>query len=686
MLLSAKGFCVHLAAIIGTTSLAAAAESPHPGPAVVLDVPYVGQTEALCGGAALAMIFRYWGRTGVYSEDFASLVEEDEAGIRTSVLATEVRRRGWQAIAFSGTGSAVRRLLHEGRPLLALIEDRPGRYHYVVLTGWVGDRVLIHDPARAPFQMMEQDRFYRAWAKTSYWSLLILPGVEEERDRTEDNALADPAPPSTSKCDPLVAEAVRLARQGEFPQAQSLLEASTELCPDASGPLRELAGIHLLQNQWPEAERLAARAVRLDPKDDHAWRLLGTSRFLQEDLEGALSAFNRVGEPRVDLTLVQGLERTNQKVVLEFLDMAPRSLLTDAKLRRARRRLERLPVALSSRLSFTPQPDGSAVVEAAVQERPLFLADKFDLISRGLHALSEREVPLRLASPTHGGELWSLDWRWWEGRPRIGLSVAVPRPAGLGSIWRIDGSWEEESYRVLAPDGQEAIVRERRERVAFSFQDWTANDLLWEVRTGLDRWSDRGAHLSFGGALEKRWASDRMGVRAEASSWTSLEGGPAFAGGSLGWSWRSSTRPAPTIWKARAGIEAVSQNAPRMLWPGAGLGHARNVLLRAHPLLEDGAIDSEIFGRRLSHGGLELERWIPTHQPVRLALVAFADLARIGRGTTSNGGAAQLDVGGGVRVDLPGQSSVLRIDIARGLVDGSFALSMGWQKMWPAWD
>jgi ABC-type bacteriocin/lantibiotic exporter with double-glycine peptidase domain len=151
VLLSAKSFCVHLAAIIGTTSLAAA-ENPQAAPSVVLDVPYVGQTEALCGGAALAMIFRYWGRTGVYSEDFAALVEEDEGGIRTSVLAAEVRRRGWQAIDFSGSASAVQRLLREGRPLLALIEDRPGRYHYVVLTGWVGDLVLFHDPLGAPFR------------------------------------------------------------------------------------------------------------------------------------------------------------------------------------------------------------------------------------------------------------------------------------------------------------------------------------------------------------------------------------------------------------------------------------------------------------------------------------------------------------------------------------------------------
>lgn len=250
----------------------------------------------------------------------------------------------------------------------------------------------------------------------------------------------------------------------------------------------------------------------------------------------------------------------------------------------------------------------------------------------------------------------------------------------------MDASWEEESYRTSAFDVLETVVRERRERVSFAFQDWTARDLFWELGAGVDRWSDRGVHLSFGAGLEKRLASDHMGVRAEASGWTSLEGGSSFASGRLRWSWRSSTRAAPTIWKARAGIDAVSENAPRMVWPGAGVGHARSVLLRAHPLLEDGAIDGEIFGRRLTHGGVELERWLPTRQVVRFALVAFADLARVGGGMSSNGGHGQVDVGGGVRVALPGQSSVLRIDVARGLLDRSFAVSLGWQKGWPAWD
>jgi hypothetical protein len=463
-----------------------------------------------------------------------------------------------------------------------------------------------------------------------------------------------------------------------------LLEASVDLCPDSSGPHLELAGLHLLQDHRAEAERLAEKSVRIDPDDDYAWRLLGASRFLQEDLQGALRAFNQVGEPIVDLTRVDGLERTNQEVVLELLDMAPRSLLTEAMLRRARRRLGSLPVALSSRVSFTPQPEGSARVEAAIQERPLFLRDRFDLIALGLHALSERELSLRLSSPTRGGELWSLDWRWWESRPRIGLSLTVPRPAGPGSLWRMDGFREEESYRALGPDGEESVVGERRNRIALSFQDWTTGDLLWEFGPALDYWSERGTYVFLGGALEKRFAGDRVALRSEASSWVSVTGGPFFASGSLIWSWRSSPGAAVTIWKARAGLEGVTEDAPRMLWPGAGAGHARSVLLRAHPLLEDGVIVGEVFGRRLGHGGLELERWLPAGVgPLRLALVAFADWAASGRRMASRGSSAQIDVGAGMRVGLPGQSGLLRVDAARGLVDGSFALSMGWQRTWP---
>ena len=37
------------------------------------------------------------------------------------------------------------------QPPIALIEVRPGRFHYVVVLSWDAGKVVVHDPARKPF-------------------------------------------------------------------------------------------------------------------------------------------------------------------------------------------------------------------------------------------------------------------------------------------------------------------------------------------------------------------------------------------------------------------------------------------------------------------------------------------------------------------------------------------------------
>ena len=57
------------------------------------------------------------------------------------------------------------------------------------------------------------------------------------------------------------------------------------------------------------------------------------------------------------------------------------------------------------------------------------------------------------------------------------------------------------------------------------------------------------------------------------------------------------------------GVDAVSAAAPLALWPGAGEGHARRALLRAHPLLVDGVISGAMFGERLAYANAEAQHW-----------------------------------------------------------------------------
>src|SRR5512135_643129 len=89
----AVGICMTTAATLHTPARAVTPpiERRAPEPVRLLEVPYVPQSEALCGGAAMAMVLRYWGEPAVLAEDFAGLVERGGAGIRTDALVQAVR-------------------------------------------------------------------------------------------------------------------------------------------------------------------------------------------------------------------------------------------------------------------------------------------------------------------------------------------------------------------------------------------------------------------------------------------------------------------------------------------------------------------------------------------------------------------------------------------------------------------
>ena len=99
----------------------------------------------------------------------------EQKGIRGDDLISAMHRRGWGATSFRGDAPLAQRSLEARRPLIALIEDRPGRFHYVVIVSWASGKVVVHDPARRPFQVLEEQAFLRKWERSGYWTLLALP-------------------------------------------------------------------------------------------------------------------------------------------------------------------------------------------------------------------------------------------------------------------------------------------------------------------------------------------------------------------------------------------------------------------------------------------------------------------------------------------------------------------------------
>src|SRR4051812_4861229 len=91
---------------------------------LTLEVPYLPQTDALCGGAAVAMVFRYWGDARADVQQFASLVDRRAGGIADGALTAAVQSRGWKALRFSGTIGNLRARVLEGQPVIVLLADR----------------------------------------------------------------------------------------------------------------------------------------------------------------------------------------------------------------------------------------------------------------------------------------------------------------------------------------------------------------------------------------------------------------------------------------------------------------------------------------------------------------------------------------------------------------------------------
>jgi hypothetical protein len=677
------------AAILTGARLDAAAAQQRP----LIDVPYLPQTEQLCGGAAAAMVMRYWGDREIRPERFAGLVDPATKGIHTTALAEFVRERGWQAVASAAPAeqplSPVINQLTQGRPVIALLEERPNVYHYVVVIGATDAEVIVHDPARRPHRILAVADFTRRWNAAERWMLVILPpaggvanvaGSATTPDASVAPDIAPPdTPPADSPCAALVAQGVALGRANKRDEAEQVLVAATTQCPGEASGWGELAGLRFVEHRYPDATRLAAHALTLAPDDANARSVLATALYLQGHLVEALAAWNEAGRPRVDLISIEGLERMDYPLAIERLGLRPGDMLTPNVFVRAERRLEALPSASSSALTYAPDAGGRANVEATIKERSLLPKGAIGWALVGLRSAFLREVSLDIAGLTGQGDVSSPAYRWSANRPRVRGVFEMPAPGRLPGIVTLDAFWERQSYAPPTPGAP--VIREERRRGAVQFSDWAAGWLRWTAGAAADRIVDR-AFVSARGELNTRWLDDRVWARAAGERWGATDGGAGFSSGETSIAWRSTSREAAPVLSSVLGFTAASDQAPLAVWAVAGSSSSRGALARGHTLFDDGVITSPLLGRRLLFASAEYRR--PAYQSPQgqLDVAAFIDLARAWQRldpTTTN---AQVDAGLGVRIGSPLTGSAIRLDVGVGLRDGHFKLSAGYVVPW----
>ena len=599
-------------------------------------VVYLPQTEALCGGAAAAMVMRYWGDASVTPEDFEPLIDRAQAGIVTTALVDDLRRRGWQAFPLRGDDDFGPIVDHvaRGRPIIALIEDRPSRYHYVVVTAVDRDHVTFHDPAVAPSQTMTRRAFARRWQAAHYWMLLLTPSGSTER--------TEPAEPA----EPLERRVAALLRSGDL----------------------------------AEAHRVSTAATSADPRSAVGWDALATTLFVMDRELEALEAWNRAGKPDVDTVQIGGLKHTRYRAADKTIGIAPGDRLTRGRLERARRRLDMLPSAASSRVSYVPLADGRVQMDAAIAERTR-LPGLFELAVAGAKAPFSRDVGISLTNLVGAGERVTASWRFRDGFERLEAAIEAPAPLPIGAVWKISGFESRETYHIRGTRSESEW-----RRAAFQASDWLNGHVGWTLGAGLERWPG----LQDGARDDKAYVAGRMLVAA----------GAAFDGHVTleGWIGGSGATRASTLGRLAfdaaggratlaAGMEGVHGNTPPFLVPGPGDGNTRVHLLRAHPLIQGDAIrvdEGQIFARRLFHGTAEWTRPLARVLFASIDAAVFLDAAHGRQLLDGRLSDTQADAGLGLRIRAAG-GPTFRVDIARGLLDGRWALTAGTVARFAHW-
>ena len=670
---------------MGLGSATSAAQSPRSGPSsattAALEVPYLPQSVLLCGGAALAMVERWWGRRGVYAEDFAGLVRPEQGGILTTDLAASARRRGWDTGVWHGEPERIRQALRDGVPVVALIQVGRDRYHYVVILSWDEGRVVFHDPARAPFTTLDEAGFLTRWSGADRWAMTLRPASPVPAEGAP--AAPAPVPPDSIPCSPWIDRALDAAGANRLNQAAELLTDARTACPAEPRSLRELAGVRFRQGRHAEAVGLVEQYLAMVPGDRLGWQLLASSRYLAGDRDGALEAWNRLDRPTVDLVRIEGTRRIRFREVAGAISVPHGAVLTSSRLALARRRVSDIPALHGSAVEYQPVAGGLVEVRVAVAERPR-IGRVWRLMATGaVRAVTRHEVGLEVASPLGAGELWSGSWRWEYARPRAMVRVDFPAELAFPGVIGLESSWER--FRLALDSEIAPPVEESRRVAAIGFGGWATAWVRPVAALRLERWSEGRRYLAMSAGAEVRAAGDRFALSVTGEHALALAAHPAHSRGGARALWASSSGLGRAAWSARLGYEWASANAPLGAWPVTGGNLVWAIPLRAGALSPAGVVTGKSVGRGIFHAGLAGDHPVYRAGPLVLAAGLFLDGARVNKAADGSEDRFHLDGGAGLRIGLAeGQLGVLRLDFARGLLEvGRSAMTVGVHQSWP---
>lgn len=146
---------------------------------IIAGVPFYPQEDMGCGPAAVASLLAYWGHPVSLEEITQEVSLKNLKGSLPMDLELAAQRHGMAATSYTGSLEDLRLHLRKSQPVIAFLNLRWRIFpqgHFVVVTGYDENHsdVVVHSGDDA-YRRIPVETFFKAWAKTGFWSLLILP-------------------------------------------------------------------------------------------------------------------------------------------------------------------------------------------------------------------------------------------------------------------------------------------------------------------------------------------------------------------------------------------------------------------------------------------------------------------------------------------------------------------------------
>ncbi len=294
-----------------------------------------------------------------------------------------------------------------------------------------------------------------------------------------------------------------LAQLGRWTDARSAFLAGRRLRPsDKRFPI-ELGGVAFKRKDYPDAIRWLRRALRLDPGDSYANDFLGTTYFLQGNLEAALKYWNRVGKPALVEVRTPPELKTNPALLDRAFAFSPASTLRLDQLTASQARVAGLDVFPAYSFQLAARDDGKFELDFRARERNGWGDNRWDALLSTFRGVFYQTIYPEYFN-VHGSatNIESLV-RWDAQKRRLWTSFSSPFERNPKYRYQFSVDLRNENWELVqsfkGPAPLLGALNLRKESVAGEITSFASG--RWSWSTGAE-FSDRQyRNIFFGSAL-----------------------------------------------------------------------------------------------------------------------------------------------------------------------------------------